>query len=78
MHPLMNLELARLRAAKTWAGAHGRPAVVPDDITTLAEPVLCHRLLLDPQAQFSGITVGHVIEDLLRLVPPPTDRADRG
>ncbi len=67
--------LALIRTAKTWAGAHGRTAVVPADITALATPVLCHRLLLDPQAQFSGITVDGVIEDLLAAVPPPTDRA---
>jgi MoxR-like ATPase len=67
--------LALIRVAKTWAAAHGRPHVVPDDITTLAAPVLCHRLLLDPQAQFSGITVDGVIEDLLAAVAPPLDRA---
>ena len=67
--------LALIRVAKTWAAAHGRPHVVPDDITTLAAPVLCHRLLLDPQAQFSGITVEGVIEDLLAAVAPPLDRA---
>jgi MoxR-like ATPase len=66
--------LALIRVAKTWAAAHGRTAVVPDDITVLAEPVLCHRLLLDPQAQFSGVTVTDVIADLLAAVAPPLDR----
>ena len=47
---------------------------MPDDIATLADPVLCHRLLLDPQAQFSGVTVDDVIEDLLATVTPPLDR----
>ena len=67
--------LALIRVAKTWAIAHGRTHVVPDDVTTLAEPVLCHRLLLDPQAQFSGVTIADVIEDLLASVTPPHDRA---
>ncbi len=66
--------LALIRVAKTWAIAHGRSQVVPDDVTTLADPVLCHRVLLDPQAQFSGVTVADVIEDLLATVPPPLDR----
>src|SRR6187549_2140850 len=39
--------LAFVRVAKTWAAADGRDHVVPDDIKDLAEPVLCHRLLLD-------------------------------
>ncbi|WP_341924861.1 MoxR family ATPase [Nocardioides psychrotolerans] len=67
--------LALVRVAKTWAAADGRTAVVPEDVNTLAEPVLCHRLLLDPQAQFSGVTIGEVIGQLLAAVPPPLDRA---
>ena len=79
-HPQVSLGLstrgclALVRVAKTWAASVGRAAVVPEDINVLAEPVLCHRLLLDPQAQFSGVTVGEVIADLLAAVPPPVDR----
>jgi MoxR-like ATPase len=39
--------------------------------------VLCHRLLLDPQSQFSGVTIADVIGQLLSSVPPPLDRAPR-
>ena len=67
--------LALIRVAKTWAAADGRTAVVPEDIAVLAEPVLCHRLLLDAQAQFSGVSVTTVIEDLLSTVAAPRDRA---
>ena len=63
--------LALVRVAKTWAAADGRTTVVPADITTLAAPVLCHRLLLDPQAQFSGVSVDDVIERLLGLRRAP-------
>ncbi len=66
--------LALVRVAKTWAAADGRTTVVPDDITALATPVLCHRLLLDPQAQFNGVSVDDVIERLLESVEPPTYR----
>ncbi len=66
--------LAFIRVAKTWAAADGRDHVVPDDIKELAEPVLCHRLLLDAEAQFSGVTVESVIDRLLQSVVPPTDR----
>jgi MoxR-like ATPase len=66
--------LALIRVAKSWAMGHGRREVVPDDVATLAAPVLNHRILLDPQAQFSGVTVNDVIDDLLAAVPPPLDR----
>jgi MoxR-like ATPase len=66
--------LALVRVAKTWAAADGRDHVVPDDIKDLAEPVLSHRLLLDAEAQFSGVDVQTVISRLLDAVAPPTDR----
>jgi MoxR-like ATPase len=66
--------LALIRVAKTWAAADGRDHVVPDDVKALAEPVLCHRLLLDAEAQFSGVGIESVIEHLLQQVVPPTDR----
>jgi MoxR-like ATPase len=43
-------------------------------VKELAEPVLCHRLLLDAEAQFSGVTIETVIARLLDNVAPPTDR----
>ena len=66
--------LAFIRVAKTWAAADGRDHVVPDDVRALAGPVLSHRLLLDAEAQFSGVTVETVIGRLLDSVAPPTDR----
>lgn len=66
--------LAFIRVAKTWAAADGRDHVVPDDVKDLAEPVLCHRILLDAEAQFSGVSVETVIGRLLDGVVPPTDR----
>ena len=66
--------LAYVRAAKTWAAADGRGYVVPDDIKELAMPIMSHRLLLDAEAEFSGVTVADVIGQLLRQVRPPTER----
>jgi MoxR-like ATPase len=67
--------LAFIRCAKTWALADGRNYVVPDDLKELAGPVLSHRLLLDAEAQFSGVTVEQVIGQILADVAPPADRA---
>jgi MoxR-like ATPase len=66
--------LAYVRAAKTWALADGRGFVVPDDIKELSIPVLSHRLLLDAEAEFSGVTVEDVVAELLSQVRPPTSR----
>src|SRR5690606_32104182 len=57
--------LALVRAAKTLAAASGRHYVVPDDIKSLAEPVLAHRLVLDPEAEFEGVTPSSIIAQLL-------------
>ena len=67
--------LALIRVAKTWAAADGRTHVVPQDVVSLAEPVLCHRLVLDAEAAFRGVTVDDVIRDLMASVPAPLDRA---
>lgn len=67
--------LAFVRTAKTWAAADGRHYVVPDDIKELAVPVLCHRLLLDAEAEFNGVNVEEVIGSILSEVKPPAERA---
>ncbi len=67
--------LAYTRAAKTWAAANGRHYVVPDDIKELAEPILSHRVLLSPEAEFSGASVHGVLARILADVQPPADRA---
>ncbi|MFT3861068.1 AAA family ATPase [Micropruina sp.] len=66
--------LAYVRAAKTWAISKGRAFVLPDDIKDLAVPVMSHRLILNAEAQFSGVTVEQVIDDLLAAVNAPADR----
>jgi MoxR-like ATPase len=67
--------LAFVRCAKTWAISQGRTHVIPDDIKILAEPILCHRLLLTAEAQFANITVPQVIGQVLAEVAPPSERA---
>jgi MoxR-like ATPase len=60
-----------IKAAKTWAIAHGRTYVTPDDVKALAEVVLSHRLVLDPEAEFDGVTASAVIgQVILDIVPP--------
>jgi MoxR-like ATPase len=66
--------LALVRTAKTQAAANGRHYVIPDDVKALAEPVLAHRLILDPEAEFDGVSASSVISQLLIETPPPRDR----
>lgn len=66
--------LALIRTAKTFAAANGRHYVIPDDIKALAEPVLAHRLVLDPESEFEGVTPSSIISQVLIETPPPTDR----
>src|SRR5437763_16512876 len=48
--------IALLRVAKALALADGRDYVLPDDVKSIAEPVLAHRLILAPEARASGLT----------------------
>jgi MoxR-like ATPase len=66
--------LALIRSAKTLAAASGRHYVIPDDVKSLAEPVLAHRLLLDPEAEFDGVTTSGIVGQLLLVTSPPSDR----
>jgi len=66
--------LGLVRAAKTYAAAAGRHYVTPDDVKALAEPVLAHRLVLDPEAEFDGVTPSSIVSQLLIETPPPADR----
>lgn len=67
--------LAWVRTAKAWALAEGRGHVVPEDVVTLAHPVLGHRLLMAPGAAFGGATPDEVVDQVLAQVPVPRDRA---
>jgi MoxR-like ATPase len=67
--------LALIRASKAWAAGHGRPHVVPEDLVTLAPPILGHRLLLTAESTFGGATLDEVTQELLDSVPAPDSRA---
>ena len=56
-------------AARVQAWLESREYVIPDDVKSIAQPVLRHRLLLDPEAQLEGWTTDRVIEELLTAVP---------
>jgi MoxR-like ATPase len=63
--------IALLQGAKALAALDGRAYVVPDDVKTLAAPVLRHRLLIRPEAELAGVTTDVVISRLLGSVAVP-------
>lgn len=67
--------LALARALKTWAIASGRTFVMPDDVRELAVPVLAHRIIVDPESEFAGVTGADVVSRALVEVEPPAYRA---
>ena len=66
--------LAIARSARVWAASLGRHYVVPDDVKILAIPCLAHRILLDPESEFNGITAIDVMVKIISEVLPPTER----
>ena len=57
--------------AKARALLQGRSHVTPDDIRTLAAPVLRHRVLVNYRAEAEGTNVDAVIRRLLQTVQEP-------
>ncbi|MCC2313365.1 AAA family ATPase [Cellulomonas xiejunii] len=66
--------LALVRCAKVAAAADGRDYVLPDDIKVLGQAVLAHRLVLDSEAEFAGVTATEVVARVLSQVAPPALR----
>ncbi len=65
--------VALYRAAQAAAVLDGRDFVRPDDVKAAAEPVLAHRLVIDPDRSMRGVTPSEVVASVLASVPsPPT------
>jgi len=65
--------LALSRLAMTWAASRGRTYVTPDDVRQLASAAFSHRLILEPEAEFDGVTAIDVIGQILLDVAPPAE-----
>jgi MoxR-like ATPase len=62
-----------IAAAKAYAATHGRGHVLPDDVDTLAVPVLSHRLLpaVPTRGQDVSAQLAELIERVVSSVPVP-------
>lgn len=63
--------LAFQNAAKARAAIHGRDFVLPGDIKELAGPILIHRLILDADAELSGISPQDIVQEILTETDTP-------
>jgi len=66
------------RAAAAWlqtsqaaAWLEQRNFVTPDDVKTVALPLLCHRLILKPEAMLDGLKIDSVIQSIISQIPVP-------
>jgi MoxR-like ATPase len=60
-------------ASQARAAAEGRSFVTADDVKAMARQVLCHRLLLTPEASIQGNTAEQILQNILAAVPVPQD-----
>ncbi|MGW4401262.1 AAA family ATPase [Amycolatopsis nivea] len=64
-----------VRAARAQAALSGRDYVVPDDLHTVAVPVLAHRLVLTTEAHAARRSATDVVRAVLHRVPVPQGSA---
>jgi MoxR-like ATPase len=70
--PRSTLQL--LRTARAVAALEGRDYVLPDDLQTLAVPVLAHRIIPTADAQLNRRTTDAIVSEIVHRLPLPHDR----
>lgn len=66
--------IALYKSSQALAAVRGRDHVIPEDIKTLAEPVLSHRLLLRPEAELRSKSGRLIIEEIIETTPLNLER----
>jgi MoxR-like ATPase len=64
--------LALMKAAQALALTEGREFVIPEDVREMAVPVIAHRVVIEPQARFAGVTSAGLVEEILAKIPMPS------
>ncbi|MGI9334366.1 MAG: AAA family ATPase, partial [Gammaproteobacteria bacterium] len=60
--------ISLVRAARAAALLDGRDFVTPDDVKSVALPVLRHRIMLSPELELEGLTADELLDGLLEQV----------
>jgi MoxR-like ATPase len=63
--------IALMKAAQALALFDGSDFVAPEQIQELAVPVIAHRLVMEPQARFSGLTARGVVGEIVKKLRVP-------
>jgi MoxR-like ATPase len=63
--------LALFRTGQAVAALAGRDFVLPDDIKSLAVPVLAHRVIVGPAARLRELSAEKIVEEILESLPVP-------
>jgi MoxR-like ATPase len=63
--------IALLMGAKALSAINGKAYITPDEVQTLAAPVLRHRLILTPESEIEGFSIESVIADVVGQIPVP-------
>ena len=63
--------LSLMKAAQAAALLDGRDFVAPEHVQEMSVSAVAHRLMLDPQARFSGLTAQAVVEQILKSLKTP-------
>ena len=58
-------------AARAYSALAGRDYVIPDDIKTLAVPILRHRLVLSPAAEIEGLRPDDIVNEVIEQTAVP-------
>ena len=63
--------LAIVHSAKALAAINNRDFVTPEDIITVAVPVLAHRILLSPEKEMEGLTTSDIVNQIIKKIEVP-------
>jgi MoxR-like ATPase len=67
--------LALYRSAQAYAAIAGRAYVLPDDIQSLLQPVLGHRVITTSQARVRGKAVADILTEIAAQTPVPVEES---
>lgn len=66
--------LGLMLVARAVAVIDGRDYVVPEDVKSIARPVLAHRITVRPEMWMSDVSGRNIVDDVVARVPTPATR----
>lgn len=65
--------IALYKSSQAYAALNGRDYVIPEDVKTMAIPVLRHRIILKSEARLKRLTPDSIIERIISSIPVPLE-----